>query len=321
MLFSIIVPMYNAENFVERCLNSIVNQTYRDFEILIVDDTSTDSSLQKVLHMSEKDSRLKIFQIPHSGPGAARNRALLEAKGGYVLFVDADDYWLDMEFLEKLNNLIQHQHTEVFMYQTLKVTTDGEVLKRYKKPPFYHDNIVLKLKDVYADLVMDGQTLAAAWNKCVSKELLDRHSIKFLETTKGEDIDWVLQLFSYVRTICLLNWEVYAYTQHKTVSRSTSKDGPNDLATIIERWSQLLKQGQVPHAKAVAGLVAFEYGICMGSNHLLTKEKRRIMRSHEYLLKYGLDKKTKLIRSFYNRFGYTLTCVAIRFYLWTRRIW
>lgn len=321
MLFSIIIPMYNAENFIEHCLNSILNQTYQQFEILVVDDGSSDLSLRKVKNMSELDDRLKVFQILHSGPGAARNIGLAEANGEYVLFVDADDYWLDTDFLKKLNDIIKHHKTEVFMYQIVKVTTEGDMLKRYAKPPFYHDNVVLKLKDVYTDLVQDGQALASACNKCVSRNLIDKYSIHFLENTKGEDIDWVLQLFSYVRTICLLNWEVYAYTQHKTVSRSTSKDGPNDLATIIERWSQLLKQGQVPHAKAVAGLVAFEYGICMGSNHLLTKEKRRIMRSHEYLLKYGLDKKTKLIKSFYNRFGYTITCVAIRFYLWTRRIW
>lgn len=321
MLFSIIVPMYNAEKFIERCLKSILKQTYEKYEVLIVDDGSTDSSMEKACRMSKEDLRLKIFQIPHSGPGAARNRGLSEASGEYVLFMDADDYWMDMGILEKLNGLIQHQHTEVFMYQMVKVTEDEEILARYKKPPFYHDNVVLKLKDVYMDLVRDGQALASACNKCVSKKLLDKHSIKFLEDTNGEDIDWVLQLFSYVRTICLLNMDVYAYTQHKIESRSTSKDAPNDLVAIVERWSQLLKQGQVPHARAVAGLVAFEYGICMGHNHSLSKEKRQVMRAHEYLLKYGLDRKTRLIHRFYKMFGYTFTCFAIRIYLNLRRIW
>lgn len=321
MLFSIIVPMYNAENFIERCLNSILNQSYADFEVLIVDDTSTDSTLNKVCDLSEKEPRLKIYQIPHSGPGAARNHALAEASGEYVLFVDADDYWTDLEFLNQLKNIIEKEKTDIFMYQIIKVTDNEQILSRYKKPPFCHDNVVLSLEAVYEELVRDGQALASACNKCVRKKLLADHSIFFLEDTKGEDIDWVLQLFSYVQTICLLNWEVYAYTQHKTESRSTSKDGPNDLAGIIARWSQLLKQGKVPHARAVAGLTAFEYGICMGSNHLLSEENRKMMREHEYLLKYGLDKKTKLIQRFYKIFGYDLTCLAIRFYLWTRRIW
>ena len=321
MLFSIIIPMYNAENFIERCLRSIQAQTYTDFEVLIVDDGSSDSNLKKACRIAEKDSRMKTFQIPHSGPGVARNKGISEAKGEYLLFLDADDYWLDKDFLKKLSDMIQHQHTEVFMYQMMKVTEDGTVLSRYKKPPFYHENVVLKLKDVYADLVQDGQALESACNKCVKKKLVDKYSIYFLEDTNGEDIDWVLQLFSYVRTICLLNWEVYAYTQHKTESRSTSKDAPNDLVRIIERWSRFLKQGQVPHARAVAGLVAFEYGICMGKYHSLSKEKRQVMREHEYLLKYGLDKKTKLIQAFYNRVGYRVTCSAIRLYLWARRIW
>lgn len=321
MLFSIIVPMYNTENFIERCLTSILAQTFTDFEVLVVDDDSSDSNLKKAHRMAEKDSRLKIFQIPHSGPGAARNKGISESSGEYLLFVDADDYWLDKDFLKKLSEMICQQRTDVFMYQMLKVTEDGIVLKRYKKPSFYHENVVLKLRDVYADLVQDGQALASACNKCVSRNLVEKYSIYFLENTNGEDIDWVLQLFSYVRTICLLNWEVYAYTQHKTESRSTSKDAPNDLVGIIERWSNILKRGKVPHARAVAGLVAFEYGICMGNNHRLSKEKRQVMREHEYLLKYGLDKKTRLIQAVYRRMGYSLTCFAIRVYLRLRRIW
>lgn len=321
MLFSIIIPMYNAEKFIERCLESIKNQSFKEYEVIIIDDGSSGSSFDKTQDIIGQDSRFAIFSIPHSGSGAARNFGFSKSNGEFILFLDADDYWFDKDFLCKLKDMICHHNTEVFMYQMVKVTTDGKPLRRYKKPPFYHDNVVLELKDVYTDLVKDGQALASACNKCVSRRLLDEYSIKFLENTNGEDIDWVLQLFSYVKSICLLNWEVYAYTQHKIETRSTGKDVPNDLVEIIKRWSLLLKQGRVPHSRAVAGLVAFEYGICMGNNHLLSKEKGQIMREHEYLLKYGLDKKTHLIQKFNSLFGYEFTCFLIRIYLWMRRIW
>jgi len=319
--FSIIVPMYNAERFIDRCLNSILTQTYTEFEVLVVDDGSSDLCFEKAYRMAEKDLRLRLFQIPHSGPGTARNIALAEAKGEYVLFVDADDYWMDSEILRKLDNLIRQQHTDVFMFRMVKVTEDERVLLRYKKPLFSCENKVLDLKDVYMDLVKDGQALASACNKCVCKRLLEKYSIKFLEDTTGEDIDWVLQLFSHAHTICLLNIDAYAYTQHRTDSRSLSKDAPNDLVGIVERWSLLLKQEQVPHWEAVAGMIAFEYGICMGNYHLLSGEKKQALLSHKYLLQYGMDSKTSLIRRFNKVFGYAFTCFAIRVYLTVRRIW
>ena len=177
------------------------------------------------------------------------------------------------------------------------------------------------LDAVYEDLVRDGQTLAAVWNKCVRRELLLEKGIRFREDVFGEDIDWVLQLFSHVRTICLLNIRAYAYTQHRTVSRSTRREAPNDLVTIVDDWAGRLDAGGVAHTRAVAGVLAFEYGICMGSLHLLTRENRARMRTLAHLLDWGLDGKTRLIRRFYRIFGCNLTCAAVRLYLAMRRIW
>ena len=318
--FSIIIPVYNGAGYLEKCIESIDRQSCQDFEIIIVDDGSCDSSWKLALSLSEENKRIRCYRIAHSGAGAARNAGVIYAEGEYILFLDADDYWVDKKFLEKLKAMILQHHTDVFMFRMVKVTEKGTVLKRYQKPLFFHDNMVLKLEDVYSELVKDGQALASACNKCVRRSLLKRYAIAFKEDVMAEDIDWVIQLFSYVRTICLLNIDVYAYTQHRTESRSTSKDGPNDLVSMIEHWSRLLNQGKVPHARAVAGLVAFEYGICMGNHQLLSPEKRKIMRSHEYLLKYGLDQKTKLIYCFYRIVGYSLTCTFIRIYLFGRRL-
>ena len=94
---------------------------------------------------------------------------------------------------------------------------------------------------------------------------------------------------------------------------------PAKMSQMI--WLGLLHAGARYSNREVAGLTAFENGICMGNSHLLSEDNRKMMREHEYLLKYGLDKKTKLIQRFYKIFEYDLTCLAIRFYLWTRRIW
>lgn len=321
MLFSIIIPMLNAEGTLDRCLSSIQQQSFQDYQVIIVDDGSSDNSVAVANGYAQSDSRFFVLSMPHGGTGAARNRGVSQAEGEYILFLDADDYWVRDDLLLSLQSRIEGHATDIFMYQMLKVTDDGVVLKRYTKPAFYHDNMVLELKDIYQDLVRDGQVLASACNKCVRAALLRERNIQFREDVFGEDIDWVLQLFSTVQTICLLNLYAYAYTQHKHPSRSSRKDAPNDLVSIVHAWSLRLTQGNISHARAVAGLTAFEYGICMGNNHLLSNEKKTLMRESTYLLKYGLDKKTKLIYRFYRIFGYALTCAVIRGYLFLRRIW
>lgn len=324
ILFSIIVPVYNAEPFIKRCVDSIYKQQINDIddvEIILIDDQSTDKSWSVICEMAEVHSEIKCKQIPHGGAGAARNAGLKLATGDYILFMDADDYWIDEHLLEKLKEMINYNHTDVFMYQMVKATENGTILKRYKKRPFIHENAVLSLNDVYTDLVADGQALASACNKCVRRELLNKYSIEFIEDLCGEDIDWTLQLFSYAQTICLLNLDAYAYTQHKTESRSTASDAVNDLVIIVSKWAEKLKKGIISHASAVAGLVAFEYAICMGNIAKLSQDKKTIMLKYRYLLKYGLDQKTKLIYHFYKIFGFNITCQSIRFYLFTRSIW
>ena len=321
MQFSIIIPVYNGEATLGRCLDSILRQTFRDFQTVIVNDASTDGTLALAQAYTTVDDRFTVISADCGGPGGARNLGLSLTTGDYVVYMDADDYWVRSDLLEILADRVRNQSADVYMYQMAKVTENGTVLERYDKPPFVSADRVLPLGEVYLDLVRDGHTLAAAWNKCVRRKLLLEKGIMFREDVLGEDIDWVLQLFSYVETICLLNFRAYAYTQHQNVSRSTQRDAPNDLVTIVANWTQRVRDGGVAHTEAVSGVLAFEYGICMGKYHLLNRENRRFMADNTHLLDWGLDGKTQLIRRFCGLFGYHLTCRAVRLYLAARRIW
>ena len=318
---SVIIPVYNAADTLERCLDSILAQSFGDFQVIIVDDASTDGSLELAQRWVKQDARFVVIPAAHGGAGAARNAGLPFATGEYVVYMDADDYWVQEDLLQNLVDQIHREPADIYMYQMIKVTEEGTVLERYTKPPFTNADRVLPLGDVYQDLVRDGHTLTAAWNKCVRRGLMTEKGIAFRENTFGEDIDWVLQLFSQAQTICLMNIWAYAYTQHKTPTRSTRSDAHNDLVAIVMDWAERVDTGGMAHTASVAGVLAFEYGICMGRYHLLAREKKRIMVQNTHLLRYGMDRKTMLIRRFYNIFGYHLTCAAVRVYLFLRRIW
>ena len=175
------------------------------------------------------------------------------------------------------------------------------------------------MNEIYETLVSNGQILASSCNKCVRRSLLEEAHIAFQEGGLAEDIDWVLHLFSHVKSISFLDEISYAYRQHKGYSVSNDMQGPEYQARMVEDWAARLKRHEVTNTRAVSGLLAFEYGICLGYSYSLSPEMKQMLQDHRYLLEYALDRKTRLIRNFYQIFGLKLTCAAVRFYLFLRR--
>lgn len=320
--FSIIVPMYNCAPFLNEALEGISFQKYDNYEIILVDDGSKDETGFIAVAYAEKHDNTKYIRINHGGAGAARNAGIKSANGEYVLFLDADDYWTDPLLLVKLDKKVKKYQPHIIMYQMIQVDQSGAVLNGTQKPKFPVYKELFYIEEVYISLVKDGQVLASACNKCVKKELLEDNKILFLEKTTGEDIDWVLQLFSYAKTIVFINEKVYAYRQHHIGNRaSSSADGPENLARIICHWSDEIKKKNISNPQAVGGIIAFEFGIYMGYSHLVSTETRKLMREYRNVLFYGLDRKTKLIARVYRFFGFNITCFAVRCYLSLRRFW
>lgn len=100
-LVSIIIPVYNSEKYIDRCINSIVNQTYKDIEIILIDDGSSDRSIDIINNYVNKDNRIKVYTQKNAGPSSARNYGLDVSTGDYVMFVDADDY-IDKTMVEEM---------------------------------------------------------------------------------------------------------------------------------------------------------------------------------------------------------------------------
>ena len=320
VFYSIIIPAYNAERYIEQCIQSVLSQSFTDYEIFVVDDDSVDNTGMIVRKMAEKYSAISVIRITHSGAGTARNAGLAKAQGKYVIFLDADDYWTNPCLLKHLYSKLRRQDVDVVMFPMDKYTEMGKLLKKYRKRPFPADKEYYCLNEIYETLVSDGQVLASSCNKCVRRSLLEEAHIAFQEGGLAEDIDWVLQLFSHVKSISFLDEISYAYRQHKGYSASNDMQGPEYQARMVEDWAARLKRHEVSNTRAVSGLLAFEYGICLGYSHYLSPEMRQMLQDHRYLLEYALDRKTRMIRKFHRLFGLRLTCAAVRFYLFLRRL-
>lgn len=118
--FSVIIPVYNSEEYIARCINSLISQTYENVEIITIDDGSTDSSLKILKELAQNNSRIKVLSQSNSGPSAARNKGLQIASGDYLSFVDSDD-WMELSSYEQLyNEIVANDKPDIVMFNALR---------------------------------------------------------------------------------------------------------------------------------------------------------------------------------------------------------
>lgn len=183
MKISVIVPVYNTEDYLERCLNSLITQTIQDIEIICVNDGSSDGSLNILKEFEHKDTRIKVVNQPNLGVSSARNNAMKIAQGEYIGFVDSDD-WVEKNFYEKLYNAAITYKCDIACGEMLRPTGNGyKSLSRVKKLKVYK-----KTTDKYRACNIPRRCYTT--NKIYKRELLLKYNCYFVIGRTFEDITW-----------------------------------------------------------------------------------------------------------------------------------
>lgn len=205
-LISVIVPVYNVEKYVKKCIESLLCQTYSSFEIILIDDGSTDKSGEICKKYVDNDKVLYIYK-KNGGLSDARNVGITKARGKYIAFVDSDDF-VDKTYLEKLYNSLQKSNAEVSMCQFEVVNTNDKVLCEY------NFNYSSKIKTITGHNLLEHSfnypnslTNVVVWNKLYSKNLFD--NIKFEKKRFFEDEYLLLPLYLKVKKIALVRKHLY----------------------------------------------------------------------------------------------------------------
>ena len=166
---------YNAERYLKESLSSVVSQTFKDIEIIFVDDGSSDRTLDIVREFSSTDPRIKIISRHHEGAGAGRNRGIDEAQGEYLSILDADDLF-DAEMLEKSYSLATSEQADIVIFKfRLKDTATGEIShnRDYSLPPEYiKENAAVGTRGLL-------WPNPSAWNKLFRREFVNQHGLRF----------------------------------------------------------------------------------------------------------------------------------------------
>lgn len=209
---SIIIPVYNVENYIKKCLNSIKHQTYKDFEVILVDDGSTDNSGRICDEYSKKDSRFKTYHIENGGPSKARNYGLDRVTGDYVTFVDADD-WLDTDTIDKIMNAIENE-PDLILYN-IKYNYKSVVKEIQLFEKVNDENINAKLIRNYLltpQKYTDKSILALTGSVCkVYKKSVIGNIRYIINLNYAEDMCFFCQILKNIKTISYIRDTFYNY--------------------------------------------------------------------------------------------------------------
>lgn len=221
--FSIITPVYNADKFLDRCIDSVVRQTYVNWEMILVDDGSSDNSYQKCLEWSEKDSRIHCFGKMHEGQGKARNLALEKAEGDYVLFLDADDWW-ELNCLEECSRIIDRKNADIVIFD-IRVWGQNGSVNVPKRVPI--TNQIENAKS--CEQIISRNPIMV--NKAYRRILFSKNRIQFFDHPYEDEIVGVL-LSAYAERIWKLPNIFYNYDQRNM--NSTTHNEENEKWFMIQ---------------------------------------------------------------------------------------
>lgn len=219
---SVIVPVYNVENYIRKCLDSIINQTFKEFELIVVNDGSTDQSLEIVKNYESKYDNIIIINKQNEGQGVARNKALEICKGEYIAFVDSDDY-IEPNMLKDMYNKSLEKDLDIVICNYKFVNVNGDKMR--------DDNIVLNENEIIDNIECVKRFLVTntiegfSWNKLFKRKLFYTSNVRYPEKMKYEDIPTIVSLIVNANRIGFINKEFYNYLIRENSTTSTKTIG------------------------------------------------------------------------------------------------
>lgn len=213
---SVIVPVYNTEKYLERCIDSIISQSFKDFELILINDGSKDKSLSIMKEHARKDKRIRVFDQNNKGPAITRNFGINQAKAKYVMFIDSDDY-IDDNYIQDYYNVISKEDLDI-------------VIGGYKRVVEKKVTFTLQLKQgEFSKYIITGPVC-----RIIRKQFLTNNKIEFLDTNSSEDVYFNLMIYNKTKKIKIIDNIGYNYFYNKNSLSNTAHKGFKKEIKIIE---------------------------------------------------------------------------------------
>ena len=317
---SVIIPIYNAGKYLPECLASIERQSFQAFELILVDDGSTDDSLLIAQAYADAHPNVTVISKPNEGPGMTRNRGLSLATGKYIYFLDSDDYIAEETFLQDLSDKIGNIKPDIVAFKYCEYFENTQKVRHasydYSK---ISDEVSIDEKMKY--MIKQDAFFCSAWSKTVKRTLLIQEHIVFDENSKCEDMDWFFSVIKKSQTMVLLDKECVVYRRRdNSVTTTAGVKNLKDYFNFFHKWSDmLLSMTEKEKAEAMcsaAGKLYFNllilYLLC---NDKAKKQLKLELKKYSYFLNYSLNPLVNKVRKFKSFFGLQGLLIALKILL------
>ena len=235
-LFSIIVPIYNVERYLEQCIESVLAQDYQNYELILVDDGSPDNSIDICVKFAKQYPNIIFIRKINGGLSDARNAGIKLARGKYLMFLDSDDYWDGTTILSDLQKIITENNPDV-IFNYLKSVYPDKIVNHYIK----RDKLTGSFQEDFQDLYQDGIYLGFAWTKVIKKEIILKNHLLFIKGRNFEDIPWSFSLVKHIKDYAIYQNCFYMYRRERKGSISSVVTAKNQVS-LFQNLSDVITE-------------------------------------------------------------------------------
>lgn len=318
MKFSIVVPIYKVEDYLRECVDSVLSQTYVDYELILVDDGSPDRCPIICDELSLLDSRIKVIHQNNSGVAVARNNGFKSAQGEYILCLDGDDLFADKSFLSELStvcvegvDVVQFGYKR--FYDSENRIVDGEI-------PNHASHI--DLSSMLKSVLLSDSYCGSSWSKAVRRGLISENDLYFRPgMVAGEDIDWFLRVLCCGKTFSCVNTGAVLYRQRaESVSHRPKIRSLENIVWLIEFWKNEFET-RYKNEKvydSLMGILSYYYANALilytYFSYRESKPFRKRLKSVATLVKHALTPRARMIGKVYSLGGFDITILMLKIY-------
>lgn len=315
MKISVIIPVYNVSAYLEQCVRSVQTQTYRDVEIILVDDGSTDTSGSLCDRLATEDERTRVVHKQNGGLSDARNVGLSYATGEYVLFLDSDDYYADCHVIANLIEEIDHwNRPDAVLFCRVDWYENMSLL--VKEQPYEVEllNSIDKPIDCFGRLLKAQRFNMSACFQIIKRSVLVDNHIEFVVGLRNEDIDWSIQLWRKLQSVKVVKLYGYIYRHRaNSITTTLSIQDYRSYNFMFDKWVKVLDSGRKEERLFLQYLAYIYPTMLYGYFQLATAERREayaILQKHSEILRYSATRKSDRILQMKQRVGLRM-CVYV----------
>jgi glycosyltransferase involved in cell wall biosynthesis len=262
--FSVLIPVYNVEKFIMECIESVLSQTYQNFEIILINDGSTDSSGIMCEEYAAKDNRIKTYNQKNQGLIMARRKAIAKASGDFCLFLDSDDYW-ESNLLEMINQKICEYNCDLVIFKYKRVSEKGDFLS--EAPFVFNDNMIFdsENKEVIFKEIIGGSNLNNLVCKAVKRSIIDNTDYsQYSKIKNAEDLLQSLPLLYKAEKIVYIGTAFYNYrVVENSITQKFDVNLLRDVTIVREDLLKYLKRLKLDNENNIRAFYTFYMNVAL----------------------------------------------------------